>query len=219
MSTAPDGSNKAPQPPIQTKHSQAMPPQKDVERDNKAIPSAPIEDTTPIPNQQLNKEPPTPPSKHQLESTGEDGSSEDDDCPLTPNKVFEDALILPSEDVKTYGDLIRKVASALGLPILDPQERVDDVIIEVLNRDVSAPVSLPLSSVLLQSIQTAWSNSGSAPTSTKCLDHMYRVHESSAAFLYTYPKPNSLIVSSAAKGREGGGKLMHMVVGFTPPEL
>lgn len=89
----------------------------------------------------------------------------------------------------------------LGLLISEPHDKVDDVIFEVLNRDVSAPISLPLSSVLLQSIRATWTNPASAPTSTKCLDHMYRVQESSASFLYTHPKPNSLIVSSASKGK------------------
>lgn len=92
--------------------------------------------------QQPDKEPPGPPSKHQTESS--------DDHHPPPTKVFEDAPISPPEDVKTYGDLIRKVASALSLSISKPLYRVNDIIFEVLNRDVSAPVSLPLSLVLLQ---------------------------------------------------------------------
>lgn len=35
--------------------------------------------------------------------------------------------------------------------------------------------------------------------SSKKMDHMYRVQESSAVFLYTHPKPNSMVVASSTK--------------------
>lgn len=105
------------------------------------------------PKQQDEKESPT--SKHHSDSSEDEEQSEEDDQLPPPSKIFEDAPISPSEDVKTYGDLIRKVALALGFPIVEPHDRVDDDIFEVLNRDVSAPISLPLSSVLLQSITTS----------------------------------------------------------------
>lgn len=79
--------------------------------------------------------------------------------------------------------------------------QVEDMVFDVLHRDVSMPISLLLSSVLHQFIQVAWKNPASALTSNKKLEHMYRVQESLAAFLYTYPRSNSLIVSSAARGR------------------
>lgn len=115
--------------------------------------------------------------------------------------MTEDQPISPSEDIKTYGELIRKVATALGLPLSEPKPTVVDAVFDVLHRDISTPISLPLVSAVLQAIQAAWSNPSSAPTSTKKLDHMYRVQEASAAFLYTHPKLNSLIVSSTVKGK------------------
>lgn len=36
----------------------------------------------------------------------------------------------------------------------------------------------------------------------KCLDHMYWIQESSAAFLFSHPKPNSVVVSSSAKSKK-----------------
>lgn len=93
------------------------------------------------------------------------------------------------------------MATALGLPLSEPKPTVVDAVFDVLHRDVSTPISLPLVSTVFQAIQAAWSNPASAPTSTKRLDHMYRVQESSAAFLYTHPKLNSLIVSSTVKGK------------------
>lgn len=72
---------------------------------------------------------------------------------------------------------------------------------EVVHRDISPSVSLPLSSILLQSIQTIWVHPASAPTSTKRLDQMYHIQQSSVQFLYSHPKPNSHIILSSAKGR------------------
>lgn len=65
----------------------------------------------------------------------------------------------------------------------------------------SLAMMLPITSVLLQSICHSWEHPASAPTSTKCLNHMYHVQESSAKFLYTHLRPNSLIMSSSTKGK------------------
>lgn len=135
----------------------------------------------------------------QQEDSAEGSASSINETPSKdPNTLSEP--LTQCEDVKTYGQLIRKVASALGLPVAEQRAQVEDMVLNVLHRDSSAPHSLPLSSVTHQAIQTAWKNPASAPTSNKKLDHMYRVQESSASFLYTHPKPNSLIVSSAARG-------------------
>lgn len=142
------------------------------------------------------------PAQFPQDKPSENSASLEDETPVPDLlKVAKDQPICPSEDVKTYGELIRKVAAALGLPLTKPKLQVEDAIFDILHRDVSTPVSLLLSSILLQSIQNAWSISASAPTSTKRLDHMYRVQESSAAFLYTHPKLNSLIVTSTVKGK------------------
>lgn len=57
--------------------------------------------------------------------------------------------------MKMYGDLIRKVATSLGLFYCEPKTQVADVVFDVVQRDVSATVSLPLSWVLVQLIQNA----------------------------------------------------------------
>lgn len=110
------------------------------------------------------------------------------------DKVSENLPISPSEDVTMYGDLIR---IALGFSCLDQMPQVSDVVFEVVHQDVLAVVS----SVLLQFIQSTWVHPASAPILMKKLDHMYRIQESTAAFLYVHPKPNSLIISSLSKGR------------------
>lgn len=104
-----------------------------------------------------------------------DSSLESEDDAPSPDlgKIFKYVPISPSEDVKMYADLIRKVASSLGLSLCDPHPQVSDTVFDVIHRDVSPIISLRLSSVLLQSIQATWVHPASAPTSTKRLDQMY----------------------------------------------
>lgn len=133
-----------------------------------------------------------------MESSSE---SEDDAPPQDFSEVSDDLPISSYEDVKSLRELIRKVATALCFPYSELKKYVEDIVFDVVQHDVFAPVSLPLSSVRLQSIQNTWHHSSSALTLTKKLDHMYWVQEASAAFLYTHPKPNLLIVSSSSKGK------------------
>lgn len=62
------------------------------------------------------------------------------------SRVSQDLPISPSEDVKSCADLIRKIASKLGLQYPESHTQIADVFFDVVQRDVSAPVSLPLSS-------------------------------------------------------------------------
>lgn len=55
--------------------------------------------------------------------------------------------------------------------------------------------------MFLQTIHQTWEKPSSAPASSKRLDHMYRVQEQSAAFLFSHPKPNSLVVSSSVQSK------------------
>lgn len=58
--------------------------------------------------------------------------SEDESPQKDPLKVSEDLPISPSEDVKSYGDLIRKVVTTLGLPYIEPKEHVEDIVFDVV---------------------------------------------------------------------------------------
>lgn len=87
------------------------------------------------------------------EDSAEGSASSDNEMPSKDsNKLIEPAM--QPEEIKTYGQLIRKVALALGLPIAEQRAQVEDVVFDVLHRDSSAPLSLPLSSVMLQAIQS-----------------------------------------------------------------
>lgn len=88
-----------------------------------------------------------------------------------------------------YGSLIKTIANRLGLPIAKPQTPVTDAIFDIVLKEASAPVSLPLAAVFQQVINQTWEKLSSAPPSSKRLDYMYRVQEQSAAFLYSTLSP------------------------------
>lgn len=141
-------------------------------------------------------------------SSQDSSDSEQENASPEQEKIFEELPISPSEEVTKYTDLIRKVAVALGFSALEQQPHLSDVVFEVLHRDISTLVSLPLSTVLLQSLKATWVHPASAPTSTKKLDNMYNIQETSASFLYTHPKPNSLIISSSSRERRSQSTLL-----------
>lgn len=118
-----------------------------------------------------------------------------------PDAVSESLPVSPNADFCTYADLICKMTSRLGITTSQPQTPVDDVFFEVLQAKSSSVLALPLSKVLLDSVKASWARPASVPVSNKKLDHMYRVQETSAEFLFTHPKPNSIVVSSSSKSR------------------
>lgn len=114
------------------------------------------------------------------ESSDLERDYEDDGPAPDLGKISEDHPISPSEDVKTYTGLIRKVAASLSLSIEDPKSQISDIVFEVVHRETSPVVALPFSSVLLQAVQATWVHPASAPTFTKQLDQMYHIQEASA---------------------------------------
>lgn len=97
--------------------------------------------------------------------------------------------------MKTYGALIKKIASWFCLPLSESKNTIFYIVLQ----DTLSPVSLPMVTFFLQTIHQTWQHLSSAPTSLKRLDHMYRVQKSSAAFLYTHPKPDSIVVTTSLK--------------------
>lgn len=74
-------------------------------------------------------------------------SSDSEDCNPLPDldKVSEDHPISPSEDVKTYDYLIRKVAASLRLSFSEPKTQVTNAVFNIMHQDMSSAVSLTLS--------------------------------------------------------------------------
>lgn len=101
---------------------------------------------------------PHPPEEHLSEpdpdadadstSQHSDQDSENDTSAQDLN-VAPDHPISPSEDVKSYSALILKIASCLGLSLSEPKTQLEDAIYDVVQREVSAPVSLSIAELLL----------------------------------------------------------------------
>lgn len=89
----------------------------------------------------------------------------------------------------------------LRLEISQPQPKVMDTVYDIVQRETSTAIALPIPGVLLQHAKDPWAKPASMPVSSRRLDHMYRVQQEGAEFLFSHPKPNSMVVSSASKMR------------------
>lgn len=124
-------------------------------------------------------------------SSPSSASDSEEDPSAAPNpKVSQSLPIFPSEDVKSYEALVKKITARLGLPLSKPKahERHDQkrhFISGLTPYDWRSSSNGP----------TNLGHPSQASTFSKRLDHKYRVQEASASFLYTHPKPNSLVVS------------------------
>lgn len=132
---------------------------------------------------------------------GAEGSGEDLTNPSPPMGVSEDLPVSPSDDFRSYTNIVWKMTARLGISTAQPSPEVDDVIFEVVHVNLSSTVAIPLSKMMLQSFRSIWGKPVSVPISSKKLDHLYRTQEASAEFLFKHPQPNSVVVSSASKSR------------------
>lgn len=64
--------------------------------------------------------PPPSGSNADLDSGSHDSDSDDESSTKDAVKVSLDLPIFPSKDVKSYGDLIKKIATCLGLQYTEP---------------------------------------------------------------------------------------------------
>ncbi|XP_015265773.1 PREDICTED: TATA box-binding protein-associated factor RNA polymerase I subunit D isoform X1 [Gekko japonicus] len=144
------------------------------------------------------------PASASSESSGEDSDASASDAHSSPDDpspkptISDDLPISLSDDETSYWDLIKRMAQSLGLPVLQPQPVVSDPVYDVVQLDT---IALPMSSVLLQAAKTPWDKPSSAPASSCDLDHMYKVQEPGAEFLFKHPKPNSTVVTLASKSK------------------
>ena len=92
------------------------------------------------------------------------------------------------------------MAIALGIDVHQPIEQVEDRIFDVLYTEKTAPVAMPFPATLLKTVKQNWKTPSSTPPTSRRLEAMYRVQDSGVPFLFTHPKPNSIIVE-AAQGR------------------
>lgn len=121
-------------------------------------------------------------------------------CP--PTQVSEDMPILPSENLKCYGDLIWFMAAVLRIQISQLPLTVTDKVYDIVQKDVSTAIALPIPGVLLQHTKEPWLKLTSTPVSSRRLDHMYWVQQEGVEFLLAHPKPNSVVVSFTSKSQK-----------------
>lgn len=106
------------------------------------------------------------------------------------------------QDVKAYGDLIKRMAHSLGMSIMQPQPIIKDNIYDVVQFDISTPVALPMPPVLVHTAKSAMDKPVSGPISSIRLAHMYWLQEKDTEFVLNHPKPNSMVVSSSARSKK-----------------
>lgn len=166
-------------------------------------------DKNPLSTPELNPLPKSPvhsPLGSPVQSDGEaeDGDDVGDDQgqDSPPVDVTMNLPGSPSEDVKSYGDLVRQMVTRLGISTPQATQAVSDVAFDIIQSQLSPMVSICFTKVMLTAAKAPWSKPPSFPILEKRLDHMYRTQEDSAPFLFNHPAPNSLVASSLSKGRQ-----------------
>lgn len=87
-------------------------------------------------------------SQHRNNSTSGPSDFDNEESMGKHLKGSEDLPISPSEDVKSYGKLIKRIAAKLGLRYSTPKMYIDYVVFDVVQKDILPAVTLPLMSVI-----------------------------------------------------------------------
>lgn len=139
--------------------------------------------TVSVPKRAEKPAPPTSSSPAPKESSDSGEDSADDaealeaDLPLLspPDEVSTNLPVSPSDDFRSYADLVRKMAARLGITTSQPLPVIEDVFFDVVQSRTSSTVAIPLSKAMLDSAKISGSKPASAPISNKKLDHIYQI--------------------------------------------
>lgn len=85
------------------------------------------------------------------------------------------------------------MATTLYLNISHPTPEVTDTVYDIVQKDTSAAIALPIPGVLLKHLKELWSKPASVLVSACHLDHMYWVQQEGVEFLFADLKPNSMM--------------------------
>lgn len=94
-----------------------------------------------------------PPDGVESESSRKDTDTKDTLSPKVPKKVSED---LPSDNLKSYWDLIKRVVYTLGISISQPALVVTDPLYDIVQVGISTLITLLIPSVLLRTAKVPW---------------------------------------------------------------
>lgn len=110
----------------------------------------------------------------------------------------------PPIDLKAHQELLRRVATAMGLPVAEVQED-EDPITNVVGSDTPVRVALPFVKTIQKNAATLWQTPASIPPTARGVERKYSAPPTGYEYLYSHPTPDSLVVQSV-NGRERNGQ-------------
>lgn len=132
-----------------------------------------------------------------------DGDSEPnlmEGSPDVLDTVFPGSLS-PSESSQEYLEMLKRLASTLGVQLVTEPAHDTDVVHKLVQADLPSATLLPVLPVHLHLLKEAWEHPPAVHPSSKPHDAFYRIDKTSAPFLFSHPPPNSMIVHSSAKAK------------------
>ncbi|EMP39369.1 hypothetical protein UY3_03421 [Chelonia mydas] len=103
--------------------------------------------------------------------------------------------VVSQDDDKAHPELLRRVASNLGLETEELEEPLD-TLFNILSSAAPARVTLPMHEGVAKFIKALWQTPSSLTPISKCAEHKYYVPARGYEYFYTHPIPNSLVVSA-----------------------
>ncbi|XP_042304472.1 serine/arginine repetitive matrix protein 2-like isoform X2 [Sceloporus undulatus] len=115
----------------------------------------------------------------------------------SPQELHHPEPSSPMDDVRSFTELIIKMATALDIDLSYPEEGAKDPVERQVYGRVPTPPSIPLLPSLENIIKRSWDSPASLVGSSRKIESLYRISSSHCAWLTTHPKQNSAIVEGA----------------------
>lgn len=95
----------------------------------------------------------------------------------------------PSEGSQEYLEMVKRLASALGVQSVTEPAQVTDVVHKLLQTDLPPATLLPMLPVHLDLLKEAWGHPSAVNPSSRRHDAFYRIDKTTAPFLFTQAPP------------------------------
>lgn len=117
----------------------------------------------------------------------------------SPNEAMVTAdMSPPQDDYKTHQDLLKWVASNLGIQAEVVKESSHSLL-DILTLVAPSKVTLPLNEAIIDPVKTLWQTPVSLPSTAKCTEQKYFMPTKGYEFLYSHHPEGSLVVSTMTK--------------------
>ncbi|EMP38512.1 hypothetical protein UY3_04297 [Chelonia mydas] len=100
-----------------------------------------------------------------------------------------------NDDFRLFQELMKQVADSLQIPLEEVGES-QHTLLDILQWSPSSQVALPINKALLDPAKSIWQTPTMIPSIYKWADEKYYILAKDSEFLFTYPKPNSLVVEA-----------------------